>query len=141
MNFKWKKTYETNIKEIDDQHKIFFTLINDLYKIINMDENEAEIESIMNQLLEYSAYHFEFEEEFLKDNKYPKEEYETHKVEHNTFKEKIIKIKNNNTVSINIKAYQLAEFLRKWLVEHILVSDKEYSDYFKGKRKTTDFLN
>jgi hemerythrin len=131
MDLTWKKKYETGINELDEQHKYFFLLLNELHKSLNIDENEEKILGIIAELEDYTEYHFKSEEAFLKTINYPLKEAEEHKKHHQTFIEKLQRLNSDTTLSLNIKAFQLAEFLIEWLTDHILLSDMKYADFYK----------
>lgn len=79
--FLWKKEFELGISSIDDQHKRLLEIgnrINDL--LINHeedDDNYDEIFMVIEELKDYTIYHFNTEEELFVKYKYP--EYNEHK--------------------------------------------------------------
>ena len=48
--FKWKEEYTVNIKVIDDQHKKFLEIINELKIIINSKSCKNEVSNVFFQL-------------------------------------------------------------------------------------------
>ncbi len=99
-------------------------MINDLYQAFTEGKANVVTVKIVKELVKYTQYHFKSEEEhFLKLN-YP--EAEKHIEQHNSFTETVLKFSNdlsNNEVSLS---YELMDFLRKWLIDHIMGTDKQY---------------
>jgi len=131
--FEWDKSYETGITEFDNQHKKLVAIINRMYKAINENRAQNEVEEILNELVEYTVYHFDNEENAFQKFNYP--EYSEHKKIHEALKAQVEKFVNDlksGKVSIG---FNLLEFLKSWLLNHIKVEDKKYSKFLKGKVK------
>lgn len=126
--FKWKKEYELGIEFIDAQHKKLFSIANAAYELLHNDlilDKYDKILDIITELKEYTEFHFSSEEQFMLERGYRK--FLSHKVEHQDFIAKINEIDLKEVdfqqdSSIN----QLLEFIYNWIVEHILVKDKQY---------------
>ncbi len=130
MDFiKWNEIYSVGISEIDDQHKKLIDIINKLFKGFSEGKADEIIPDIINELINYTEYHFKTEEDLF--NKYNLPEKEKHIQSHKQFVEKIKTWKDN----INEKElpYELMDYLKNWLVNHIMKEDKQYSSFFEGK--------
>ena len=92
----WEPLYSVGVKEIDEQHKRFFALLNRLYEVIDKNEVKVNIDEIFKELSFYTTFHFGTEEKYFYQFNY--ERLEEHKLEHNKFRKKIAdfqsKIKN-----------------------------------------------
>ena len=130
--FLWKKEFELGISSIDDQHKRLLEIgnhINDL--LINHeedDDNYDEIFTVIEELKDYTLYHFNTEEELFIKYKYP--EYDEHKKEHDDFIAYIESV-NLENIDDNQKMF-LKELLGKivqWVFKHIITTDFMYKDY------------
>lgn len=130
--FLWKKEFELGISSIDDQHKMLLEIgnrINDL--LINHeedDDNYDEIFTVIEELKDYTVYHFNTEEELFIKYKYP--EYDEHKKEHDDFIAYIESV-NLENIDDNQKMF-LKELLGKivqWVFKHIITTDFMYKDY------------
>lgn len=132
MNFiRWSEQYSVNIKDIDEQHRHLIKIINKMHEVVVSGTEQQEIERIIEELFEYTNYHFKTEEKLLETYGYP--EQVSHKKEHDTLLKQLLKlkvrlIKGSATVSLETFA-----FLNNWLVNHILASDKKYSPYLNSK--------
>lgn len=130
---KWSDDYKLGIEEIDNQHKKFFDIADytlDLLKDeLTLDKYDRIIE-ILNELREYTKYHFKCEEDFMEKIKYKK--FLSHKVEHEDFVNKLdgfdfSKIDQNQEHSIS----EILDMVFNWLVNHILKSDADIAKFYK----------
>lgn len=124
------------IKLIDDQHKELLKITNQLSTSIHNQSQKNEIVIIIDELIDYAGYHFESEEKLFE--KLDFEETEKQKKEHSKFLNKFISIKNEiikDKVYLIKNAIDTAEdifkYIVKWLLNHIVGSDRKYIDLFK----------
>ena len=126
--FKWSDKYSLEIDEIDNQHKKLFDIAFDLDKSFKNKTSGKKIKTIIEQLLDYSNYHFATEEKYF--NQFNYEDKEIHIYKHKEFVNKIEKLKskiNGNELAVT---YQLLNFLRNWLIDHLRDEDIQYKDCF-----------
>lgn len=127
--YKWEEKYTVNITIIDEQHKKFLDIINELKVIINTGDCKNKVSEVFFQLAYLIDYYFIKEEIYLKDSKYPN--FKQHKSDHNKFIDRIIQLKKdveNNKPDLCLEIYQ---YLQQWFDEHILKIDKEAIEYLK----------
>jgi hemerythrin len=133
--FTWQEAYLTHISEIDGQHQKLVALINALYSdLLGCQDNDQKrifIIRTLEELIDYSFYHFITEEELLRKYDYPK--YEEHKQEHEQFKLKIAQFMKEQESVERVLPFPIVVFLRDWLISHVLTTDKEYSAYLNEK--------
>ncbi|MDD4295603.1 MAG: bacteriohemerythrin [Ruminiclostridium sp.] len=128
--FNWSENYETGINEIDEQHRRLVTIgakLEDmLYAGHSNDYYDYIIETI-NELRDYTEYHFSFEERKMEEVGYDR--FELHRMEHLYFIKRIDKLSLLDIDSQQISVIQEAlAFLSKWLFGHILKEDMMYVD-------------
>ncbi len=122
----WKEEYSIGVKLIDEQHKHLFEIGNKVYDLLEnylyVDKYDRII-PIINELREYTKYHFDTEENYMLQIKYPK--YFNQKVEHDDFIEKVEKV-DLKDLDENQDKYirDLLLFVFNWILEHILQKDK-----------------
>ncbi len=127
--YQWKDKYTVNITVIDEQHKKFLNIINELKLIINSNSCEEKVSEIFFKLAYLIDHYFIKEEIYFNDLKYPN--FEQHKAAHNQFVERIIQFQKdveNNKPNLCLEIYQ---YLEKWFDEHILKYDKEAVEYLR----------
>jgi hemerythrin len=128
--YQWKEEYSVKISVIDDQHKKFLNIINELKVIINGSACKEKVSQIFFQLAYLIDHYFIKEEIYFKDLHYP--HFEQHKAQHNKFIERIIQFQKdveNNKPDLCLEIYH---FLEGWFDEHILKYDKEAVEYFRA---------
>lgn len=121
----WKEEYEIGVEQIDEQHKRLFELGNNIYALINdylYEDKYDKIVHILDELREYTKYHFKSEEAYMLQTKYPK--YFSQKVEHDDFIEKIEEVELRDLDKDQDKHIQeLLTFVFNWIIEHIVQKD------------------
>lgn len=130
--FIWKKEFELGIKSIDEQHKKLLEIGNQINELIldysDSCDNFTDIYNLLEELRDYTVYHFDTEEELF--IKYNYSDYDNHKKEHDKFIDYLDSI-NLNHVDENQKEF-LQELLNKivqWVFKHIITTDFLYKDY------------
>ena len=126
----WKEEFNTNVDEIDKQHRFLVNRINELIELKIMKEESANLYPILLLLVGYAQFHFEYEENFMKKNSYPK--FLSHKMEHKKFIDKINAV-DLSTIDENQEEALLSilEFIATWLESHILETDKRVANYLQ----------
>lgn len=84
---------------------------------------------MLNELLEYTEYHFNYEEDIMKTHNYAGFTQQLH--EHKFY---INKIKTISGRDIDEDQHQaildIVDFLSEWISSHILLEDRKYATYF-----------
>lgn len=135
MSFQWKDRYNLGIAEIDQQHKKLFDIGRRVYDLAALDDSYDHYDEIMgliDELLEYTEYHFDYEEKLME--KYNYEGYAQQLEEHKFYTDKIKGISARDVDSDQQKAtVEIVDFLSEWISSHIVFSDRKYASYFKEK--------
>jgi len=129
MAFVWKEEYSIGLKTIDEQHKKFIVLLNDLSQALLQKDSKETLTQIFNGLEEYGKQHLAFEEECFKKFDYSGES--DHSIEHQTFRERVKRLKQELQNGDELLAVKTLDFMESWLIEHILVSDAAYVSCFR----------
>jgi len=122
----WSDDYLVGEKELDDQHKSLFVLMNDLVKLFESEEAHKEFFNKLNQLVKYAEKHFVCEEKYMEKIQYPQKK--AHQRKHELLVRRIFDL-NNKNVKTNYETLDLIKFLRDWLCVHIKQEDMMYRDY------------
>jgi len=126
---KWNSTYELGIKEVDEQHMKLVDIINDFYNAFATAQAHEKIGGIIDELVNYTVFHFTSEEEIFSNSNYP--DTEKHKEKHKEFVDEMKRyhqeVKDGNMTT----TYDLMTFLRDWLIKHIMGTDRTYLPYVK----------
>lgn len=126
---RWNSTYELGFKTIDEQHIKLVDIINDFYDAFATAQAHEKIGEIIGELVNYTVYHFTAEEEIFANSNYPNTE--EHRKKHKEFVDELKRyhqeVKDGNMTT----TYDLMTFLRDWLVQHIMGTDRTYLPYIK----------
>ena len=117
----WKDEFNTNIDEIDKQHRFLVNRINELIELKIMKEESANLYPILLLLVGYAQFHFEYEENLW--SKLEVSDLAEHIEEHKKFS---LAIDNFNELYINGTRDiddELLIFLNRWWTSHILEKD------------------
>jgi hemerythrin-like metal-binding protein len=127
----WSDTYSVNIGIIDMQHKNLVGMINDLHQAMVQGHGREKLGTILADLVKYTKVHFSTEETFMESHHYP--DYTAHKAEHDKLAKIVLDFQarfQKSQVGISI---EVMNFLKDWLKNHILVSDKKYGPFLNSK--------
>ena len=123
--FTWSDEYSVKNAEIDNQHKKLFDILNRLFDIC-VGKNEIDtVEAVMEDLVSYADYHFNFEEQHMRDVGY--KDIEKHILEHNFFTNEIMFAKRRQVQDKSNNDNKLVEFLSNWLIQHVTEEDRKYT--------------
>lgn len=132
VSLKWEEKFSVGVDEIDEQHKQLFNLINEVRDSIKKGQTKDFVIDCIQKLDKYASFHFDLEEKYMIENRYPN--IEEHRLEHKNFITGIKNIKENLDPGKLITTYNLLDFLINWITFHILESDKEYAYYINGNK-------
>ena len=127
----WSPRLETGIKTIDDQHKKLVAMVNDLYGAISSGGGKERLGRLLDELIDYTVYHFGTEEELFKKYEYP--DGPAHKRIHEDLAGKVVQFRERFQKGEEMLSYDLMNFLKNWLVNHIGVTDKKYAPFLKSR--------
>lgn len=125
--FPWNDNFNTGLTEIDQQHHQLVSILNDLaMHVAFQPEDHAELNRILDALVDYTRYHFRTEEaiwhQYLPDD----EEESRHLSGHRRFIEKISGSRlDSGGGEPETLAHDLLAYLTGWLASHILEHDRK----------------
>ena len=123
----WTEELSVGVPSIDEQHKKLVNMINSLNDALEKGEADEMIVKIFNGLAAYTQKHFAYEEELFATHGYA--ESAAHKKEHADLITQVVELKKKLDAGDFMIGAELMSFLKKWLTNHILGSDKKYSRF------------
>jgi len=111
--FHWDASFDVHHTKINEQHVQLFELINDL-------EAHMHDGAKLKALLDYAVMHFHFEEHEFEAHHYA--DAVAHKAIHDQFVHDAVAATAGGKVNADI-----IQFLKNWLVNHIMGSDMKYA--------------
>jgi len=112
---------------IDEEHKGLLKIYNKLVDAFEKKEQKDKIVEVLTELTNYSLKHFKDEEEWMTRIDYP--DFEEHQREHKDFIYRIAMFNLSFNREDEDMILQVSSFLRKWIVNHLVVTDKKIAEY------------
>ena len=125
----WNTKYSVGIKIFDEQHKKLIDLLNCLFDSMLQGKSNNVLDKLFSELLAYTEYHFETEEKYFKKFNYDSIK---HVAEHNELRKKVVELNTQSKEKELFISKKLLTFLNDWVVNHILVSDKKYTEFLNS---------
>ncbi|MCX6080623.1 MAG: bacteriohemerythrin [Chloroflexi bacterium] len=125
----WSESYSVGSLGIDAQHKKLFDLVNELHDAMSQGKGKEILGATLDKLVNYSKEHFAIEEKMLANVNYP--DLPTQKLEHAAFIQKVFELQTQYRSGKVALTLPVMEFLKDWLVNHIIKNDQKYMAYVK----------
>ncbi len=127
----WGEHLSVGVTVFDNEHKQLVSLVNKLNQALLAGSAKKTMQEILQSLVNYTKIHFKHEEDYMVLYDYP--EYEKHKKEHDTLTEQVMDFYTRYQAGETVFSFELMNFLKDWLTNHILISDKKYKKFFQSK--------
>ncbi|MBU0473425.1 MAG: bacteriohemerythrin [Bacteroidetes bacterium] len=127
----WKETFEIGFQLIDDQHKSFINLLNELHDAQSKGTGQHLIKEALTKFIDYTHYHFKTEEDLFKLYNYPLAA--EHLEEHSYFIDKVRSFQINVQKNDLLLSLKTIDFLKDWTINHILGTDQQFSDFIRSR--------
>jgi hemerythrin len=126
--FVWSEEYSVGIPSIDEQHKHFFGIANQIVDLAEQENPAREaLFSAAEELGDYAMYHLKTEEDYFDKFSYAGET--EHLEAHNLYRKRVahyLDALQNPDSSAKELAGEMASYSIYWLSDHILFMDKKY---------------
>lgn len=123
----WSNDMSVGNSMIDGEHRQWIAIINKLGDAMKDGAADAVMGEIIAELAAYTTKHFRDEENLFSKTAYPN--IDAHKAKHKFLVDKIDGLRKehqSNQIALGVK---ILNFLKEWLVEHIMKTDKTYMKY------------
>ena len=126
--FEWSDDLSVNVQEIDDEHRMLVGMINTLNDAMLARKGREAQKTTIDAMVDYAATHFAREERYMQAFRY--QGYQAHRVEHQKFTAKALDLQTRADRSGFILTLEIVSFLKAWLQNHIMGTDKRYQACF-----------
>jgi hemerythrin len=126
--FEWSNDLSVNVQEIDDEHRKLVGMINTLNEAMLSHKGREAQKATISAMVDYAATHFAREERYMQTFRY--QGYQAHRIEHNKFTAKALDLQTRADRADFILTLEIVDFLKAWLQNHIMGSDKRYQACF-----------
>ena len=133
MAIEWNEDLAVGFKEIDDQHKELFGMINRMLEACNQGKGKEVLNEILGFLENYVIIHFGTEEKLMQQYNYP--DYANHKKHHEQFIQSFMGLKQEmaTTGPGTHIVIMTNRTVVGWLNSHIRNVDKLLGAFLKDK--------
>jgi hemerythrin len=125
--FVWNEKFSVGMKSMDDQHKHFLDLLNNLDDEIQRKSSNEIVKTAIDALVNYGMTHFRAEEKILFACGYP--EIKQQLQEHSYFVSQVKEIETSHQGGSLVHMGSLVSLLRDWFINHIMIEDKKYAAF------------
>lgn len=130
MYFAWKDEYCIGIEEIDNQHRKLFEIgrrVSGMLFSNDASYSNEDIIKIIIELKEYTEFHFQTEELYMRNSGYV--HFETHLIEHIQLIEKVRRMEEKYSETLSKDTLmELINLIYDWITVHILKNDKKLKE-------------
>ncbi len=127
----WTDALSVGVREMDDQHKKLIGMINRLIAEQHMLTEPETIAELLTEMTDYAREHFRAEEYLMAEYGY--DSIKVQEIEHQAFIDKTFEFMSATDMGPNILSKALLDYLKSWLVGHILRVDMRYKEFFMAK--------
>lgn len=127
----WSDALSVGLTSVDDQHRWLVDATNRLHSELSSAQPDRQVTGeIIEGLMDYTMNHFIMEEELFQRYSYP--EAAAHKALHDRFTatvmDVLMRFESGDDVGL-----EALDFLKNWLVEHIMRADKAYAPFLAAQ--------
>lgn len=131
----WTPAFEIGISQIDAQHKSLVSLTNELGQAVHLRRANHIISEVIYKLEDYTKTHFSAEEMLLESINY--KGISEHRQKHADFINYLssyrMQVQNGQKNGMD-----LHDYLGKWLINHIQVSDRDYVNEINARQQPVE---
>lgn len=126
--YEWKKEFTTFLDDIDAQHKIFLSYINQCHNAITKNKQTGIPPDLIRRLKKYAEIHFSYEEQMMEFHGFP--ELAKQKAMHKQFTDDILKLEKALLAGESTTTLMgVLGMMRDWFINHIIEEDRKLGRY------------
>lgn len=129
--FDWGPKYCIGIKSVDDQHKRLVDMLNQLHEGMMSGKGNSTMGPVLQNLVDYTIQHFKYEETIFGTTGY--EDAAAHKADHDKLVAQVAEFNNKFKAGSVTLSNELMNFLKTWLIGHIMGTDRKYVSFLQSK--------
>ena len=126
----WSPSLSIGVETLDADHRELIDHLNALEVEIGGTARHDAVAEILDALIARTEAHFRHEEAMMTREEYPEAEH--HKLIHQALIEEIRQFRKDHLAGTEIGP-EIAEFIKRWLISHIIESDKHLGGYLEGR--------
>jgi len=109
----WSESLSIGVQELDTDHYRMVEIINKLYEGMVSGQQIEQLSAVLDELIEYTRYHFRHEESYFERAEYPSAA--IHHAEHEVLVEQILQVRNGlASRPVDELGAELMNYLQSW---------------------------
>jgi hemerythrin-like metal-binding protein len=126
--FPWSESLSVGLRGIDQQHRRLVDMVNALYRGMIGNSGQESQKTVIHEMVAYADTHFSLEEDYMR--RFSFEGREAHTKAHDSFRKKANDLQQRSEGAGFVLSQEIVDFLKGWLQNHIMGTDKQYSESF-----------
>jgi hemerythrin len=131
QSLRWDESCSVNIAELDHQHQRLFRTVDELEYAIREGRADSIVDQVLDKVVLHTIEHFATEEALMEEHAFPG--LAEHRFEHSVLTQQLTQFDLSHRAGRPNIPSALLDFLQSWLRNHILKSDKQYSDFLNAR--------
>ncbi len=131
FRFEWSESFRVGVKELDEQHRKLFALVNGLSEAIGRSGVIKGHDAEKQELVSFTGMHFSTEESYMESNGYPR--LSIQRREHAALMERLNAFVRAGERRMRPRSETIVDYLKDWLIKHTLIEDLQYKGFFALK--------
>jgi len=127
----WSAAVSIHVARMDRHHMKLIEIANAVVDNLAVDGDRKSLESVIDALVDYAAYHFDAEEKLMVSYGYPG--FEEHRRKHLELLRQVSEYRDQMISGTIPDQTAFQRFFEAWLVEHILEEDHKYGAFLNSK--------
>ena len=127
MAIRWTDDLSVKNEMLDAEHQKWILILNDFYQGLMDKKPKEKLLELVIAMLDYTKYHFESEEKYMKSINYPK--LAEHQEKHRFYEAKIGEYHERIKEGKMVLSLEVTNFLKTWLINHIRGVDQQYAAF------------
>jgi hemerythrin len=132
MPLNWNDNLSVGIREIDLQHQELIEIINQLELAVITYQQAKALGEVLPRLNAYVLFHFTTEEALMTPA-ISQVHVEKHRLQHQEFTARVAALRAQPLTTIDLSEF--VDYLKRWLVEHIMKTDRELGQQICAQQK------
>ncbi len=126
----WSPNLSVGVEVLDSDHQALIEVLNRLDTEVGRAAGIDRIAQILDELISHTEAHFRREEAIMAREDYPDAEH--HALIHQALSEEIREFRQRFAEGMEIGP-EITEFIKRWLISHIMESDQHLGGYLQGR--------
>lgn len=126
ITLEWDRKFELGYPRIDDEHRIFLSLVRQLSRLLDDHADQQRIDRTLREIYKYADFHFLSEENLMEDLDYAA--LGEHRRHHAVLLSELRDLMTTQRTAGG-NGQNIVEFLFEWFALHTAKEDRKFADH------------